>query len=119
MPVLRRLNRQGIRLMLEGVGSAPQFTALQNLAGFDYLWISAKVLQASFNDVRKRQELESLVEAAHGQHREVCAAGIDTQALLSHAQALNIDIGFGRACGRSLAFPDVDYDNLTPIKPIK
>lgn len=119
MPVLRRLNRQGIRLMLEGVGSAPQFTALQNLAGFDYLWISAKVLQASYVDVRKRQELESLVEAAHGQHREVCAAGIDSQALLSHAQALNIDIGFGRVCGRSLAFPEVDYDNLTPIKPLK
>lgn len=119
MPVLRRLNRQGIRLMLEGVGSAPQFSALQNLAGFDYLLISAKSLQASLGDVRKRQELGALVEAAHGQHREVCAAGIDTQALLAHAQTLNVDIGFGRVCGRSLAFPDVDYDNLTPIKPRK
>lgn len=105
MPVLRRLNRQGIRLMLEGVSSAPQFTALQNLAGFDYLWISAKTLQGSILDIRKRQELEALVDASHAQHREVCVAGVDSQALLEHAQSLRIDIGFGRRCGRSLPFP--------------
>jgi len=105
MPVLRRLNRQGVRLMLEGVGSAPQFSALQNLAGFDYLWISAKNLQLSHKDVRKRQEVESLVQAAHSQHREVCAAGVDTPSLLAHASSLNIDIVFGRECGRSLPFP--------------
>ncbi len=113
MPILRRLNRQGIRLMLEGVSSAPQFTALQNLAGFDYLWITAKVMQASMFDIRKRQELEALVETAHAQHREVCAAGIDNLALLEHAQVLNVDIGFGRVCGRSLPFPAVDLDALT------
>jgi len=107
MPVLRRLNRQGIRLMLEGVSSAPQFTALQNLAGFDYVWVSAKALQGSILDIRKRHELEALVDAAHAQHREVCVAGIDSQALLEHAQALRIDIGFGRMCGRSLPFPEL------------
>ncbi|MFT6305458.1 MAG: EAL domain-containing protein (putative c-di-GMP-specific phosphodiesterase class I) [Gammaproteobacteria bacterium] len=107
MPILRRLNRQGIRLMLEGVSSAPQFTALQNLAGFDYLWISAKSLQGSIRDMQKRQELEALVDAAHAQHREVCAAGVDSQALLEHAQALRIDVGFGRMCGRSLPFPEL------------
>ncbi|MFT4727761.1 MAG: EAL domain-containing protein (putative c-di-GMP-specific phosphodiesterase class I), partial [Granulosicoccus sp.] len=98
---------QGIRLMLEGVSSAPQFTALQNLAGFDYLWISAKSLQGSIRDMQKRQELEALVDAAHAQHREVCAAGVDSQALLEHAQALRIDVGFGRMCGRSLPFPEL------------
>lgn len=117
MPILRRLNRQGIRLMLEGVNSAPQFTALQNLAGFDYLWISAKALQGSILDVRKRQELEALVEAAHGQHREVCAAGIDSQALLEHAQVLRIDIGFGRMCGRSLPFPELPVSGAKNDKP--
>lgn len=108
MPVLRRLNRQGVRLMLEGVSSAPQFSALQNLAGFDYLWISAKNLQLSHKDVRKRQEVESLIQAAHSQHREVCAAGIDTPSLLAHASSLNIDIVFGRECGRSLPFPKTE-----------
>lgn len=117
MPILRRLNRQGIRLMLEGVSSAPQFTALQNLAGFDYLWISAKTLQGSILDIRKRHELESLVDAAHGQHREVCAAGIDSQALLEHAQVLRIDIGFGRMCGRSLPFPELPEDSSQIDKP--
>jgi diguanylate cyclase (GGDEF)-like protein len=107
MPILRRLNRQGIRLMLEGVSSAPQFTALQNLAGFDYLWISAKTLQGSILDIRKRHELEALVDVAHSQHREVCTAGVDSQALLDHAQVLRIDIGFGRMCGRSLPFPEL------------
>lgn len=116
MPILRRLNRQGIRLMLEGVSSAPQFTALQNLAGFDYLWISAKALQGSILDIRKRQELEALVDAAHGQHREVCAAGIDSQALLEHAQILRIDIGFGRMCGRSLPFPELPQDTSATDK---
>jgi len=112
MPVLRRLNRLGICLMLEGVTSAPQFTALQNLAGFDYLWISAKVLQSSVLDLRSRKELEALIEVAHAQHREVCAAGIDSQLLLAHAKNLHIDIGFGRACGRSLPFPEVDFLDL-------
>lgn len=117
MPILRRLNRQGIRLMLEGVSSAPQFTALQNLAGFDYLWISAKTLHGSILDIRKRQELEALVDAAQAQHREVCAAGIDSQALLDHAQALRIDIGFGRMCGRSLPFPVLPENTLESDKP--
>jgi len=93
MPILRRLNRQGVRLMLEGVSSAPQFSALQNLAGFDFLWISAKNMQLSLKDVRKRQEIESLVQAAHSQHREVCAAGIDNQALLAHASSCLVAFG--------------------------
>lgn len=117
MPILRRLNRQGIRLMLEGVTSAPQFTALQNLAGFDYLWVSAKTLQGSILDVRKRQELVALVDAAQAQHREVCAAGIDSQALLEHAQNLRIDIGFGRMCGRSLPFPVLSENVIAMDKP--
>lgn len=117
MPVLRRLNRQGVRLMLEGVTSAPQFTALQNLAGFDYVWISAKVLQSSVLELRARQELEALIAAAHAQHREVCAAGIDSQVLLEHARALRIDIGFGRVCGRSLPFPEVEVVDLDPNSP--
>jgi GGDEF domain-containing protein/EAL domain-containing protein (putative c-di-GMP-specific phosphodiesterase class I) len=117
MPILRRLNRQGIRLMLEGVSSAPQFTVLQNLAGFDYLWISAKTLQGSILDIRKRHELESLVDSAHAQHREVCAAGIDSQPLLEHAQVLRIDIGFGRMCGRSLPFPELPDDSSQADKP--
>ena len=115
MPILRRLNRQGVRLMLEGVNSAPQFTALQNLAGFDYLWISAKALQGSILDIRKRHELEALVDAAHGQHREVCAAGIDSQALLDHAQVLRVDIGFGRMCGRSLPFPELPNSSASKL----
>jgi EAL domain-containing protein (putative c-di-GMP-specific phosphodiesterase class I) len=93
--------------MLEGISSAAQLAAFQNLAGFDYLMISAKVLHASLNQVRARKELESLIALARQQQREVCANGIDTAALLTHAETLNIDIGFGRQCGRSEPFPRV------------
>ena len=105
LPAIRSLNRQGIMLMLEGVSSAAQFTAIQKLASFDYLLISAKVLQASMLQIRARRELESLVEMVREQQRQICSAGIDTPALLAHAHLLQMEIGFGRECGRSEAFP--------------
>lgn len=107
LPALRRLNRHGIRLMLEGVGSAAQFSAIQNLAAFDYLLVSARILQSSLDSIRARQELDSLIAQAHGQNREVCTNGLDTPALLAHARSLNVDIGFGRECGKSEPFPDL------------
>jgi GGDEF domain-containing protein/EAL domain-containing protein (putative c-di-GMP-specific phosphodiesterase class I) len=106
VPILRLLNRLGIRLMLEGVTSASQFRALQNLAGFDYLYISARVLQESLNQIRQRQELVGLIAEARVQDREICAAGVDTKVLLAHAKQLGVEIGFGRECGKSLAFPE-------------
>ena len=114
MPTLRRLNRQGVRLMLEGVSAVPQFSALLKLAAFDYLWISAKTLQGSMHNVRQRRELDALITEAHAQHREVCASGVDTQAILLHAQQLQIDIGFGRRCGKSEPFPDLDRASVRP-----
>lgn len=107
LPAIRSLNRQGIMLMLEGVSSAAQFTAIRHLAGFDYLLISPKILQASMLQIRARQELESLLVMAREQQRQVCAAGIDTPALLAHAQILQVEIGFGRQCGRSEPFPSL------------
>ena len=105
LPVLRRLDRHGIRLMLEGVSSAAQYDALMKLVAFDYLLISARVLQASQLQVRARQELEALLTLARRKQREVCASGIDNPSTLAHARLLNIDIGFGRECGRSQLFP--------------
>lgn len=105
LPAIRSLNRQGIMLMLEGVSSAAQFSAIRHLAGFDYVLISPKVLQASLLQIRARRELESLIAMAKEQQRQVCAAGIDTPALLAHAQVLQTEIGFGRMCGRSEPFP--------------
>jgi len=114
MAIVRQLNRQGIRLMLEGISAAPQVSAILKFAGFDYFWISAKMLQESLHDVRQREELNALVAEAHAQHREVCASGIDTQALLDHAQALKIDIGFGRRCGKSEPFPAISPVSAHP-----
>lgn len=105
LPAIRSLNRQGIMLMLEGISSAAQFSAIRDLAGFDYLLISPKNLQASMLQARVRQELQSLLDMAREQQRQVCAAGIDTPALLHHAQNLQVEIGFGRECGRSEPFP--------------
>lgn len=107
VPVLRLLNRQGIRLMLEGVTSTSQFRALQNLAGFDYLYISAKALQMSLKQTHRRRELEGLIAEARAQDREICAAGVDSKALIAHAKQLGVEIGFGRECGKSLPFPEV------------
>ena len=105
LPAIRSLNRQGIMMMLEGVSSAAQFKAIRHLAGFDYLLIAPKTLQASLLQIRARQELESLLDMAREQQRQVCADGIDTPALLAHAQTLQVEIGFGRHCGRSEPFP--------------
>ena len=105
VPVLRLLNRLGIRLMLEGASSPGQFRALHNLASFDYLYISARTLQSSWRQVRQRQEVHELIAQARKQGCEICAAGIDSNVLLQHARELGIDIGFGRECGRSLPFP--------------
>lgn len=106
VPILRLLNRLGIRLMVEGVTSASQFRAVQNLAGFDYLYISAKAFQGSLNQIHRRQELSSLIAEAKASHREICAAGIDTKMLLAHAKMLGVEIGFGRECGKSVPFPN-------------
>ncbi len=105
LPALRRLNRLGIRVMLEGLRSAVQFAALKNLAVFDYLMISGRMVHASMDTVRIRQEMAILIEQARAQRCEICATGIDSPVLLSHAQSMDIDIGFGRQCGKSLPFP--------------
>jgi len=107
VPILRLLNRHGVRLMLDGVTSVSQFRALQNLAGFDYLSISAKTLQSSWKQIRQRQELSDLIAEAQNRHREICAAGVDSTALLEHAKQMGVDIGFGRECGKSLPFPNL------------
>lgn len=107
VPILRLLNRHGVRLMLDGVTSVSQFRALQNLAGFDYLSVSARTLQSSWKQIRQRQELSDLIAEAQNRHREICAAGIDSNALLEHAKQMGIDIGFGRECGKSLPFPNL------------
>lgn len=105
LPAIRSLNWQGIMLMLEGVSSAAQFLAIRHLATFDYVLISPKILQASLLQVGVRKELESLIVMVKEQQRQVCAAGIDSAALLAHAQQLQVDVGFGRLCGRSEPFP--------------
>ncbi|MFK7854063.1 MAG: EAL domain-containing protein [Granulosicoccus sp.] len=107
VPILRLLNRHGVRLMLDGVTSVSQFRALQNLAGFDYLSISARTLQSSWKQIRQRQELSDLVVEAKTRHGEICAAGVDSSTLLEHAKQMGIDIGFGRECGKSLPFPNL------------
>ena len=105
-PVLRQLNRAGIRLMLEGVLAASQFHMMKNVAQFDYLHISGRKLQDSLVTVAERIELQSIIDAAREQHCEICSGGIDSQALVDHALTMNIEIGFGRQCGASIAFPE-------------
>ena len=105
-PVLRQLNQNGIRLMLEGTGSSNQFHMMKNVAQFDYLYISGRTLSDSLSNVATRAELESIIAVAQEQQCEICAGGIDTQIMLNHAATMKIDIGFGRQCGASIAFPD-------------
>lgn len=107
-PILRELNRAGVRLMIEDVSSASQFKMLFQLAMFDYLYISARRLQTSLRDVNTRLELEALIAQARQEHSEICCAGIDSQALMKLAYALNVEIGFGRACGASIPFPSLN-----------
>ena len=105
-PVLRQLNRVGIRLMLEGVLSASQFRMMKNVAQFDYLHVSGRKLQDSLVTVSERVELQSIIDVAREQQCEICSGGIDSQVLLNHALAMKIEIGFGRECGASIAFPE-------------
>lgn len=106
-PLLRVLNRRGIRLMLEAVDSTARLISMQNLARFDYLYISGRALNDSFKQIRVRQELESLIVVANSKHCEICSGGVDSQALTEHALAIGVEIGFGRACGKSITFPPV------------
>ena len=102
---LRLLNRYGVRLMLEDVGSSSQFRMMRNVANFDYLHISGRTLSDSLKHVSERMSLESIIAEAKVQHCEISAGGIDTEAKLKHAAKMNIEIGFGRQCGPSIAFP--------------
>lgn len=108
LPTLRELSRFGIKLMVQGLASAQPFLALHNLVPFDFVMLSAKILQGSVRDQQLHQQLIGLIAEVHGRRREVCASGVDTAALFSHALELKIDIGFGRACGKSTPFPVAD-----------
>ena len=104
-PELRLLNRYGVRLMLEDVGSSSQFRMMKNIANFDYLHVSGRTLSDSLIKISERISLESIIAEAKAQHCEISAGGIDTDAKLKHAAKMNIEIGFGRQCGPSIAFP--------------
>lgn len=105
-PILRQLNRNGIRLMLEGVGSSSQLHMIKNVAQFDYLHISGRTLNDSVTKSGLRVELEAIIAEAREQQCEICAGGIDSVAMLNHAVAMKVEIGFGRECGVSTAFPE-------------
>lgn len=105
-PVLRLLNRHGIRLMLEGVASSSQFRMMKNIATFDYLHISGRSLNDSLTQLTVRLELEAIISDAKALHCEICSGGIDSEAMMNHALAMQVEIGFGRYCGASVAFPE-------------
>lgn len=105
-PILRQLNRNGVRLMLEGAGSSSQFRMIKNVAQFDYLHVSGRTLNDSYTKVSLRVELESIITEAREQQCEISAGGIDSVAMLNHALAMKVEIGFGRQCGASTSFPD-------------
>lgn len=105
-PALRELNNNGIRLMLEGAGLTSQFRMMKNVAHFDYLYVSGRMLNDSLTKVARRVELESVISEAREQQYEICAGGIDSLTMLNHAVSMNVEIGFGRECGASTAFPD-------------
>jgi len=104
-PILRDLNRAGIRLMIEDIGSAAEFRMMQNLAIFDFLYLSGKTLLGCQSNLSERQEVETLIAETKHQHAEVCCSGIDSQTLLDLALDMKIDIGFGRQCAQSVQFP--------------
>jgi diguanylate cyclase (GGDEF)-like protein len=105
-PALRHLNRRGIRLMLEGAESVTQVKLLHKLAQFDYIYISGRTLNDSVNKPQIRDTLESLIQFAGKQHSEICSGGIDTPGMEAHAVSIGVEVGFGRACGRSVPFPN-------------
>ncbi len=105
-PLLRSLNGQGIRLMLEDVSSASQFRMMNDIAQFDYLHISGRAINDSVSTLSLRMELEAIIDQAQTANCEICAGGIDTDAKLEYALSLKVDIGFGRLCGPSTVFPE-------------
>ena len=105
-PVLRELNRRGIRLMLERVGSESQFLMMQEVAHFDYLYISGRALNDSVSRLASRIQLEAIIALARQQDSEICSGGVDTLELANHAVALRVEIGFGRDCGPSTPLPE-------------
>ena len=104
-PLLRQLNHSGIRLMLEGASSASQLKMAQRIAQFDYLYLSGRAITDSLTQVNDRVQLDALIDEAKAGHCEICAGGMDSTAVVTHALAMRVDIGFGRECGPSAAFP--------------
>ena len=104
-PLLRQLNNKGIRLMLEGPSSASQFRMTQKIAQFDYLYVSGRAMTDSLSRLDERVRLSALIDEARAGHCEICAGGVDSAAMIEHGLAMKVDIGFGRGCGASTAFP--------------
>lgn len=104
-PVLRQLNRKGIRLMLEDIDSSSQFVMIRKMAHFDYVYISGRTLNDSAAKVLARSNLDSIIAEAREHHVEICSGGIDSPAKLAHALSMGIEIGFGRECGATTPFP--------------
>ena len=104
LPLLRRLRRTGFRLMLSRADNLRVLATLQRALKVDYVIVSAKRLQLSVSKDDVRDELATLVKSVHDEGGRVVVSGIDTEHLASHAQSLQLDLGFGRFCGRSLPF---------------
>lgn len=108
-PALRKLNRAGIALMLEGVASSNQLRMMANLAHFDYLYVSGRCMNDTLSKLSERVELESIIADAKANHCEISAGGIDSKAMFDHAMNMKVEIGFGRECGVSVAFPEAAW----------
>ncbi len=104
LPLLRNLHRAGFLLMLSNADDTSVLGNVQRTLKIDYIMISARRLQHSVSDEDVRNDIAKLVAMVQSEGSSVVASGVDSDHLLEHARALNIDLGFGRICGRSQPF---------------
>jgi len=110
LPALRRLHRAGFGLMLETGSYRPHSYTLLRCLQFNFIRPPIQLVDAACRDRFRMSVLTSQIRFAHGVGAEVVCGGVDTAAMMQQCQAVGVDIGYGRACGRSVSLASVTYD---------
>lgn len=112
LPSLRRLQRQGVALMLETSSQSPQAGRLLRHLPFRYVRLPVQLIDAAPANRFRMAVLKAQQRLARQVGADVVCGGIDSPALMQRCRSLGVDIAFGRSCGRTLPFDSAVFDHL-------
>ena len=100
---LAKLQAEGYQLLLELSVSPAAGSALCRRLPVDYVRPANQLLSAALGCSQKQDILQQQIMAAHAAGARTVCAGIDTDQALAVCRSLEVSVGFGRLCGRSIA----------------